>query len=785
MLSPRSGLPWGSLRGNCVDGWSASVSNEPRHGSWFGFELPEDAALNRTAALVLSAALVFGLVTGHGAAQSSPETLPAKPLTVDAIFGHGPLTGQPPQGLTWSPDGKHLTYLDGGELVDLDPSTGKSHVFVSRAKLASLSGAAGTETDNDHRERYKMASYLWAPDAAHLLFDSNGRLWLYDLKTGTGVQVGFTGAAAGGDPKFSPDGQFVSFVREHSLQVLNLKLAGSPAMVVAPSPNPALLNGEVDWVYEEELETRSNYFWSPDSKTLAYLQMNEAAVPLYPVEDWIPTHAKVESQHYPQPGDPNPEVRVGVVGTVGGKTIWVKLPIHAGDDYIPRFGWVDRKTLWVETLTRDHKHRDLYIADATTGQSHLVLQLTDEKFLDDNYDISVGYGTIVLSNWTDGHNHLYLYSYDQNNPQAGSAKLERQLTKGDFEVSEVLGVDHAGRMIHFASNEGNLLEQQLWQVSFDGDRKQLTTSPGTHEGNFAPLGNGFVDKQSTRMGAPTLRLCQDAGKCNVFWTTRALEAYRLRAPESLQVKAHDGTTLYATLLLPSGVTDPASVSLIVNPYGGPVPQEVANRWSDSLLFDELLALHGFAVLHADNRGAGMRGRDFAQAAYHNFGPVQLEDQLTVVDAVLAQFPQLDPKRLGWWGWSWGGTFTLYAMSHSDRFRAGVAVAPVTDWHNYDSIYTERYLSEPGDFLEGYRDFSVINSATKLKGKLLLAQGTGDDNVHLGNAVQYIQKLIEAQIPYDLQIYPRKTHSIAGPDVRVHLFTRILAHFEQYLKPSQP
>ena len=210
---------------------------------------------------------------------------------------------------------------------------------------------------------------------------------------------------------------------------------------------------------------------------------------------------------------------------------------------------------------------------------------------------------------------------------------------------------------------------------------------------------------------------------------------------------------------------------------------MVNRWSESLLFDELLAQHGFAVLHADNRGMGGRGRAFEQACYHNFGSVQLEDQLTVVDAALAKYPQLDPNRLGWWGWSWGGTFTLYSMSHSERFRAGVAVAPVTDWRNYDSIYTERYMSLPDDFASGYKDFSVVNSAAKLKGHLLLVHGTGDDNVHMENTIQFVQKLIEAGIPYDLQIFPRKTHSIAGPDVRIELFNRILAHFEEYLKPA--
>ncbi len=279
-----------------------------------------------------------------------------------------------------------------------------------------------------------------------------------------------------------------------------------------------------------------------------------------------------------------------------------------------------------------------------------------------------------------------------------------------------------------------------------------------------------------------LELCAVGAKCTAFWASHSIDAYGLHGPEQLEVKAHDGTTIYATLLLPENMSTAASVPLIVNPYGGPAVQTVLNRWSDGLLFDELLAQHGFAVLHADNRGMAGRGREFAQAAYHNFGAVQLEDQLTVVDAVLAKYPQLDAKRLGWWGWSWGGTFTLYSLTHSDRFRAGVAVAPVTDWRNYDSIYTERYMSRPSDFQEGYKDFSVVNSAANLKGRILLAHGTGDDNVHIENTVQFVQKLIEAQIPYDLQIYPRKTHSISGADVRTHLFTRILAHFEQYLKP---
>ena len=731
----------------------------------------------RTLAVLLSLSLAFPLLT---LPQPAAAQQPPAPLTVDAIYGHGSLTGNAPDGLTWSPDSKHLSYLDAGQLIDLDPETGKIHVMISRAKMAAFAQGSATEQERDHRARYSMPDYIWAPSSTHLLFDANGRLWLFDLKNGTGIQLAFANQAAGVDPKFSPNGELLAFVRNHSLSVVSLKIPGNPMYSLFDSRKDDTLNGEVDWVYAEELDVRSNFFWSPDSKSIAFLQTNDANVTPYPLTDWIPTRTQVNVQRYPQAGDPNPDVRIGIVGAQGGKTSWIKLPIAAGQDYVPRFGWADRKTIWAEVITRDHKHRRIYFADAATGVARLALDLTDDKFFPEDYDLTVRDGLIALTHWGDGHTHIYLYSYDRANP--ATAKLEKQLTSGDFEVSKILRVDPEQKSIDYLSSEGNPLELQAWRVTFDGARKQLTTGAGYHDASFSPDGSHFFDKHSTRITPDAYTLCTVGAACRGFWEPHSLEALNLHAPQQLEVKAHDGATLYATLLLPEGVTNPASVPLIVNPYGGPGPMNVANKWSSALFFDSLLAQHGFAVLHADNRGTGMRGRDFAQAAYHNFGPVQFEDQLTVIDAALARYPQLDSKRLGWWGWSWGGTFTLYALSHSDRFRAGVSVAPVTDWRNYDSVYTERYMSLPSDFPEGYKDFSVVNSAAKLHGRLLLVHGTGDDNVHMQNSIQYIQKLIEAQVPYDLQLYPRKTHSIAGRDVRTHLYTRILAQFEQYLKP---
>lgn len=709
---------------------------------------------------------------------------PAEPLTVEAIYSHGALVESLPD-VAWSPDGKHLTYIDDGELMEIDPGAVWPRVLVDRDKMSTLDETGGTEQDRTRRARYHMASYFWAPDSRHLLFDSDGAIWYYSLKTGTGIELGDSGLASGDDPKFSPDGRSVSFVNGNGLAVIDMREPGTPTRVIAPTPDPSsgqdILNGAVDWVYEEELDTRGNYFWSPDSKAIAYLQMDETGVPRYPISDLISLHATVAMQRYPQPGDRNPAVRVGVVGAHGGKTGWMHVPLDAGNDYIPRFGWVDKKTLWIEVLTRDQKHRILYFANIYSGDARPMLEIDDAKFLRDDYDVTVDDGYIVLTAWTSGYNQIYLYSYDAERPMRAPAELVRQLTQGDFAVSDVYRVDVADKLIDYASNQGNPLEQQIWQVDFGGHSKQLSAAAGFHEADFSPDGTAFADTQSTRMEPARISLCASPGKCKIFWQPRSLHEYDLPAPRQLEVKAKDGTTLYATLLMPKSAA-PHSVPLIVNPYGGPGAQGVANKWDNGLLFDEVLAEHGFAVLHADNRGMAGRGRAFAQFAYRDFGPVQLQDQLTVIDAALAQFPQLDPKRLGWWGWSWGGTFTLYALTRSDRFRAGVAVAPVANWRDYDSIYTERYLGLPSRNPAVYSSDSPVNFAENLHGHLLLAQGTADENVHMQNTWQFVNALTRAHRPYDLRIFPGKTHAIAGVDARTELYNRILEEFETYLAP---
>ena len=730
---------------------------------------------------------LLAIVIAGAALWAQPAPAQADhPWTVQEIFGHpGSLTGEAPDNISWSPDGKLATWIDeNGDLVAIQPPDSKPQKLIPYGKISVLLNAAMPERDRDHRARYDQPDYIWAPDSEHILFDTNGALWFFNPKNGTGVQIGNSGMMSGDDPKFSPNGQLVSYLHDGNLW-LQRPDGAAPPLQLTSTHDDTLLNGGVDWVYLEELDARSNYFWSPDSREIAYLQMNEESVPQYPLVDWIPVHASVELQRYPQPGDPNPGVRVGIVGAGGGNTRWLKIPMDVGNDYIPRFGWVNPHVVWVEVLSRNHQRLDLWFADTHTGEIRRVLQQYDQKYFTMTYDVKfVGDHQFFILSWRDGHTHIYRYTFNPNNPFADLAQLVNEVESGDYEVASIKGVDENAQTLWYLSNEGDSRQQQVWAVQFDGGGKRpVTQNTGFHDASFPAQGGNFIDTWSQELSPPVVSACTSAGSCSALWRSKPIEGHPLIAPQPLVLTAADKTTkLYGTLLLPPGEATPHSVPLIVNPYGGPGVDSARDKWGEKrFLFDQLLAEHGFAVLHVDNRGMAGRGREFEQVAYHNFGPPQFADQMASIDQVLRDYPQLDPHRLGWWGWSWGGSFTLFALSHSDSFLAGVAGAPVTDWRDYDSIYTERYMSLPSDDAQNYHDDSDVNSAADLKGHILILHGTGDDNVHLENDTQYIQKLIEAGIPYDYNIYPRKTHSVSGVDDQTELYSKILEHFEMYLK----
>ncbi|MGB0013996.1 MAG: DPP IV N-terminal domain-containing protein [Candidatus Sulfotelmatobacter sp.] len=737
-----------------------------------------------------AAALTFfpGLATMLRAQTSSP----AKPLTIEAIFAPGGLSGRGPETLEWSPDGTKLSFVqrddqgEHGELWYVDAATGEKKVLVSAAKLASLAPDYTKVKDEREKERlmrYHVADYLWAPDSKHLIFDSQGQLWMFDLNTDTAVQ--FTSAPDPSvDPKFSPDGSRVSYVRKHNLYVR--PVGGKDEKQLTRDTADDLFNGDIDWVYAEELAVRSNYFWSPNSKDIVFLHMDETRVPTYPISNLIPTHPIVDNEKYPDVGDPNPVVKLGVVDADKGKVRWISLTRDATDDaeYIPRFGWVGDGIVWVETLNRNQDKMDLYFVDARSGKSTKVLTETAPNAwinVNDDFRVLKSGDRFLWSSWRGGQTQLYLYSFGKQNPLAGEAKLERQLTQGDFEMLGVEGIDESSGTVFFSSNKDDPRQRHIFSVKLDGTGMlALTREEGMSFGKFSEDGKHYELSFSGPVTTTRMSLCTVGGACSPIWAARDEAAeYGLRAPQWLEFKAEDGTTLCGRLLLPPNPPANGKIPLIVNIYGGPAAQMVLKQPTNP--FDEILARDGFAIFSVDNRGTPGRDRKFQTAIRHEFGAIELKDQLTSLDQLFTQFPQLDKDRMAIWGWSNGGSMTLYAMTHSERFRAGVAVAPVTDQINYDSIYTERYMGQLKDDAEGYRESDVTTAAANLHGALLIAHGTGDDNVHFQNSVQMANALIDAGKQFKLMIYPNKTHSIAGSESRDHLFHMIEDHFEKELK----
>ena len=399
---------------------------------------------------------------------------------------------------------------------------------------------------------------MWAPDSKHILFDSGGQLFLYSLDNGTAIDIASTGAESGDDPKFSPNGQFVSYVRDHNLYVHRFKDQASEIQLTTTHED-TMLNGEVDWVYLEELNVRSNYFWSPDSARIAFLQMNEANVPEYPITDWIPLHATVDKQRYPQPGDPNPG---GACGRDQGAGQQDRLDqayrSPMATTIFRAFGWIDPETLWIETLARDHKHRSIYFADAQHGDAKLAYTESDDKFFDDKYDVQFVSGEFYLTSWRDGHTHIYRYGFDQNHPMGGEgtspvAHLLNQVTSGDYEVE----ASSRFSMLHIRSITSPM-RATLFKSRFGRLRPTAAASKNSprHRAfmrrNFAPLSPTFVDIASDQATPPQYSVCHSA-ECKAFYTSKPLDAGELTPAESLQLTAADGkTVLYGDLLLPPG-----------------------------------------------------------------------------------------------------------------------------------------------------------------------------------------------------------------------------------------
>ena len=750
---------------------------------------------------LVSTLSLLGLLSAGLAQTAAP-----KQLTIEQIFADGGITGRAPETIKWSPDGSKVSFVqrddtgEHGELWYADAVTGEKKILVSEIKLSQL--APPVSKMHDEREiervtRYHVAAYSWSPDSKHLLFDAQGQLWYYSLDTGTAVQL-TSSPDPSEDPKFSPDGKRLAYVRKHNLYVHPVSGEEGERPLTRDEKEKDkdkdkeddILNGEVDWVYAEELEVRSNYFWSPEGRDIIFLQMDESRVPTYPITDWLPTHPRVEQEKYPKAGDPNPSVRLGVVGSNGGKVRWIKLT-DDDDTYVPRFGWIREGWAWAEILNRKQDVMDLYFIDAKSGRSRKVLtESVPDAWVNVNDDFRIlkSGDRFLWTSWRDGHTHIYLYSFNAPDPLSADAKLERQLESGNYEVIAINGVNEASSVIFFTANKGDPRQEKLFSVKLDGSGMQsLSSDAGNYTASFSDDGNHFVETHSATLTPPRISVCAPGSACQRIWEGRSLADYDLIEPKPLEFKADDGTVLYGYLILPRNVDAsqtgpiPIPIPLIVHIYGGPADQIVRDAWGGTnALFHQILANEGFAIFAVDNRGTPNRSKKFSAATRLQFGAVELKDQLTALDQLYAQFPQLDRTRTGIWGWSNGGSMTLYALTHSERYKAGISVAPVTSWRNYDSIYTERWLGLPKDNASGY-DESIVNSASSLHGSLLLVHGTGDDNVHFQNTIQMTDALIKAQKQFRLMVYPDKTHGISGSGTRTQLFHMMEDFWNKELK----
>ena len=720
-----------------------------------------------------------GLIAVAVAAYRLPaQTAPAhKELSVELIFGQRAFEGVQLRAPAWSPDGSLLTFFQNGtqgtELAAWEAGTGQRRVLVSGAQLAAMqAGGPARVSHATGLGRHPAPPYFWSPRGGALLFVTGASLHLFDLRTGKARRV-VSGEADVSDVKFSPDGKWASFLRQHNLWLVELETGNQRQLTRAGSD--LLREGELDWVYPEELELLTAYWWAPDSSAVAYLEMDESKVTRYPLVDYLSLDAPVEWESYPQAGGPNPVVRVGVVDVAGGETRWMDSG-PGKDVYLPRVAWMpDSRHLAIQRLNRAQNELDMLVADRATGRT---ATLFEEK---DRYWVNVGGDPIFVNGgksflWTserDGFRHIYLHSED--------GKVERQLTTGEWEVTEIAGVDEKAGIVYFMATEKTPLERHLYRVPLAGGAIQaVTREAGTHKIVMAPGAANFLDTFSSALVPPQQFVIRADGTQAAMLNENhvaALDEYGLTQPIFGQLAAEDGSKLYTRMILPPGFAPTKKYPALVFVYGGPGVQTVTNAWGGARgLWFQMMAQKGYIIFTLDNQGGLNRGHSFETPIYHHLGRIELKEQMAGV-SYLQSLPYVDPARIGITGWSYGGYMTCLAMLEAPQlFKAGFAGAPVTDWRQYDTIYTERYMGLPSENADGYRDSSPVAHAEGLRGKLLVAQATGDDNVHFANALELQEALVRAGRYAEFVIYSGRGHGISDPAAQVQLWTRVTQFF---------
>lgn len=706
-------------------------------------------------------ALTLAAALPHGAEGPPPLTL--KEALRPAAFGN-----QVPHSPRWAgglllffepaPDG------EAGDLVALDPRTGLRRTILGQAAFRKADGT-----------RRPLSAFLPSPDGSRALLKGL-RTWILDLRSGA-LEPFLPAETKVEAWEWSPDGRKVAFVNEEGL--FSAQPPEPPRLLAASQPTVVV--GRPDWLYGEELDMTRGFLWAPDARHLAVWRFDEGRVPAYPLVDPAAETPSAQGQFYPRPGEPNPQVTLLWVDAATGETRPVP-GAQSGEGYLPRAAFTPGgRRLVYALLDRLQQRMELRYWDAESGATGLLLKERSSTWIN-----------FLGPPWflTDGR---FLWVSER----LGTAGLEvvssdgrhrTPLTSPPFLMDDLLAVDPQERWAFVAGTAGDPLRKALFRLDLGtGTLKRLTPLEGWHETVLSSDGAFALDLFS-RLGVPPTATLLDLRR------GRSLSLYDNPSPEVVlrglgraewvTLRAPDGTVLYGKLQKPVDFDPSRRYPVVVQVYGGPHAQMVQDRfvarWD---LEDRLFLERGFAVFRLDNRGSARRGAAFEGTLFRRLGRVELEDQLTGV-AFLKSLPWVDGDRIGLWGWSYGGFMTLYALTHAPEgtFRAGVAVAPVTDWRLYDTCYTERYLGLPGDNPDGYRESSPVFASESLTGKLLLIHGLSDDNVHFAHSARMVEALLKAGKPFEMAFYPRQNHGIREPSHREDLFRRLLEFFQEAMGP---
>jgi len=697
-------------------------------------------------------------------------------FTLSDIFDSPKFAGDSLWQAKWIPHADAFTFMkpdDADSIISIykhDVTTGEESIFIDGHTLYV------PDTDS----LLAMSGYRWSKDGSKiLLYTSKVEIWrrslkcavyVYDVNEGTVTPV-FEGKERISNARVSPDGSRVGYVYKNNIYTRDL--TGGETRQWTEDGSEVISNGKFDWVYEEEFGITQGWAWSPDSKKIAFWRMDQSPVPEFSWLDYNPLHQKLTTIRYPKPGEQNSLVQIGVIDLETGETTWMDLGKET-DIYIPRMKWTeDPNFLGIQRLNRAQNRLELLLADARTGKTKTILTETDSCWVDvhNNLFFLKDRERFVWTSEQDGYNHIYLYRLD--------GKLVRQLTDGEWEVYRLYGIGESDGAVYYSSNQEDITECHIYSVKFDGSGpKRLTGEAGWHRASFSDDFQYFIDSWSN-IRTPRQWTLYAAGGTQIRTLVEndlsMYDGYALAYPEFFKMTTGDGAELQYSMIKPADFDENRKYPVLVACYGGPGGPMVRNAWyRKSFLWYNLIAQQGYIIFSMNNRGIGGSGKAQANLAYHNLAKWALHDHVEAAK-YLGHLPFVDPERIGIWGWSFGGYLTLLAMTKgSDYFSTGVAGAPLACWRLYDNIYTERYMGRPEENPDGYDSASVFSYIDRLNGNLLIIHGMADDNVHVQNTMQFIERLQAMGKQFDLMVYPGHDHSVRDKKdkVELHLYNLI-------------